>query len=433
MDHDETHSNTPSEPFHTIPIYQPDASSSDSDSNDNNESPVNLDSPVEENRENVLQRSTTITSVLQHRPRIQPPPRSFTEPVPKHERHPSELSAMAESIQTRPINVPKLTLSPSTQYQNYNSDDDFTGLLPLNLLSGDESSSSSYKKSKHELSKENLEKTHRKSSDQSKRDSKSYDNSMRGIKKEMSSVAIDDGGGYRDNELLYQRDSADLLPLTLVAGSGGGGGGSTSGGLSFSSNYAYLSPPFGRIISSEIVDGKDYVNNLVGLVILPCLFLILYLSIVTIWTYIDLKNKGFDSSFTVAYYSPLMLFSIFYGEKKRVDVSKFHEVNYGAKWWRFGTSKVREGIIMSIYCIFIIGFVTSDIISRALNESNLQVSKVFEDFVPFLFMLIIFSSGFFIFIWTVVDPVIDGTLHGSGEGKKRLIGVLPNAFKSKRV
>ncbi|CAJ0911666.1 8952_t:CDS:2 [Entrophospora sp. SA101] len=314
MDHDETHSNTPSEPFHTIPIYQPDASSSDSDSNDNNESPVNLDSPVEENRENVLQRSTTITSVLQHRPRIQPPPRSFTEPVPKHERHPSD---------------------------------------------GDESSSSSYKKSKHELSKENLEKTHRKSSDQSKRDSKSYDNSMRGIKKEMSSVAIDDGGGYRDNELLYQRDSADLLPLTL--------------------------------------------------------------------------NKGFDSSFTVAYYSPLMLFSIFYGEKKRVDVSKFHEVNYGAKWWRFGTSKVREGIIMSIYCIFVIGFVTSDIISRALNESNLQVSKVFEDFVPFLFMLIIFSSGFFIFIWTVVDPVIDGTLHGSGEGKKRLIGVLPNAFKSKRV
>nr|CAG8547159.1 9433_t:CDS:2 [Entrophospora candida] len=424
MDHDETHSNTPSEPFHTIPIYQPDASSSDSDSNDNNESPVNLDSPVEENRENVLQRSTTITSVLQHRPRIQPPPRSFTEPVPKHERHPSELSAMAESIQTRPINVPN----------------------------GDESSSSSYKKSKHELSKENLEKTHRKSSDQSKRDSKSYDNSMRGIKKEMSSVAIDDGGGYRDNELLYQRDSADLLPLTLVAGSGGGGGGSTSGGLSFSSNYAYLSPPFGRIISrSQIlarvaifsqlilfniiyaIDGKDYVNNLVGLVILPCLFLILYLSIVTIWTYIDLKNKGFDSSFTVAYYSPLMLFSIFYGEKKRVDVSKFHEVNYGAKWWRFGTSKVREGIIMSIYCIFIIGFVTSDIISRALNESNLQVSKVFEDFVPFLFMLIIFSSGFFIFIWTVVDPVIDGTLHGSGEGKKRLIGVLPNAFKSKRV
>ncbi|CAJ0835622.1 9418_t:CDS:2 [Entrophospora sp. SA101] len=308
MDHDETHSNTPSEPFHTIPIYQPDASSSDSDSNDNNESPVNLDSPVEENRENVLQRSTTITSVLQHRPRIQPPPRSFTEPVPKHERHPSELSVMAESIQTRP---------------------------------------------------KNLEKTHRKSSDQSKRDSKSYDNSMRGIKKEMSSVAIDDGGGYRDNELLYQRDSADLLPLTL--------------------------------------------------------------------------NKGFDSSFTVAYYSPLMLFSIFYGEKKRVDVSKFHEVNYGAKWWRFGTSKVREGIIMSIYCIFVIGFVTSDIISRALNESNLQVSKVFEDFVPFLFMLIIFSSGFFIFIWTVVDPVIDGTLHGSGEGKKRLIGVLPNAFKSKRV
>ncbi|CAH1763337.1 11427_t:CDS:2 [Entrophospora sp. SA101] len=353
MDHDETHSNTPSEPFHTIPIYQPDASSSDSDSNDNNESPVNLDSPVEENRENVLQRSTTITSVLQHRPRIQPPPRSFTEPVPKHERHPSD---------------------------------------------GDESSSSSYKKSKHELSKENLEKTHRKSSDQSKRDSKSYDNSMRGIKKEMSSVAIDDGGG-----------------------------------LSFSSNYAYLSPPFGRIISSEIVDGKNYVSNLVGLVILPCLFLILYLSIVTIWTYIDLKNKGFDSSFTVAYYSPLMLFSIFYGEKKRVDVSKFHEVNYGAKWWRFGTSKVREGIIMSIYCIFVIGFVTSDIISRALNESNLQVSKVFEDFVPFLFMLIIFSSGFFIFIWTVVDPVIDGTLHGSGEGKKRLIGVLPNAFKSKRV
>src|SRR6266511_6088809 len=101
MDHDDIHRNTPSEPFHTIPIYQPDTtSSSESDDNDD---PTNLDSPAVENvLESSTNTTTTTTSILHHRPRIQPPVRSFTEPVQRHERQPSELSAVAESIQTRP-------------------------------------------------------------------------------------------------------------------------------------------------------------------------------------------------------------------------------------------------------------------------------------------------------------------------------------------
>jgi len=128
-----------------------------------------------------------------------------------------------------------------------------------------------------------------------------------------------------------------------------------------------------------------------------------------------------------------MIFSIFFVEKKRVDVSKFHEVNYGAKWWRFGTTRVRESLIMTFYCLFVIGFVTSDILGRAFNQRNAEVSKVFEDFVPFLFLLVVFSLGFIVSIWAVIEAVVGGSMHGSGEGKKRLVGVLPNAFKTKRL
>lgn len=264
-----------------------------------------------------------------------------------------------------------------------------------------------------------------------------------------------DTGGYRRSKeadhVFHHRESSDLLPLTLVSGG-------TSSGLSYSANYAYLSPPFGRVINrsqimarvawfslfvifnivyaeyklnSTTTDGKTSMSNLIGLVIIPLIFFTAYILLITVWTYVDLKNKGFDSSFTVLYYSPLMIFSIFFEEKKRVDASKFHEVNYGAKWWRIGTTKVREGLVMSFYCLFIIGFVTSDILGRAFNQRNAEVSKVFEDVVPFLFMLVVFSLGFIVSIWAVVEAIVAGSMYGSGEGKKRLVGILPNAFKKK--
>jgi hypothetical protein len=275
----------------------------------------------------------------------------------------------------------------------------------------------------------------------------------RGIPKEMTTqaAAASDTGGYRRSKDVYHhhRESSDLLPLTLVPG--------TSGGLSYSANYAYLSPPFGRVINrsqimarvtwfSQLVifnivyagyklgsttDGKIFTFNLIGLVIIPLIFLVAYILLVTVWTYIDLKNKGFDTTFTVLYYSPLMIFSIFFEEKKRVDASKFHEVNYGAKWWKIGTTKVREGLIMSFYCLFIIGFITSDILGRAFNQRNAEVSKVFEGVVPFLFMIFVFSLGFIVSIWGVVEAIVAGSMRGSGEGKKMLVGVLPNAFKTK--
>jgi hypothetical protein len=288
---------------------------------------------------------------------------------------------------------------------------------------------------------------------------KSYEPTSRGIPKEMTKAASaehpSDTGGYRRSReaehMYHHRESSDLLPLTLVSGG-------TSSGLSYSTNYAYLSPPFGRVINrSQIMarvvwfsqfvifniiyavykinlskmNGNNPVFNLIGLVVIPSIFLVAYILFVTVWTYIDLKNKGFDTSFTVLYYSPLMIFSIFFGEKKRVDASKFHEVNYGAKWWRFGTTRVREGLIMSFYCSFVIGFVTFDILGRAFNQRNAEVSKVFEDFVPFLFMLVVFSLGFIVSIWAVVEAIVAGSMHGSGEGKKTLVGVLPNAFKTK--
>ena len=77
------------------------------------------------------------------------------------------------------------------------------------------------------------------------------------------------------------------------------------------------------------------------------------------------------------------------------------------------------------------GFVTSDILGRAFNQRNAEVSKVFEDFIPFLFMQVVFALGFISSIWAVVEAIVAGGMHGSGEGKKTLVGVLPNAFKTK--
>lgn len=246
--------------------------------------------------------------------------------------------------------------------------------------------------------------------------------------------------------MYHHRESSDLLPLTLVPDRGSG--------ITYSNNYAYLSPPFGRVLSrrqimarvswfSQLVifnivyavyklsEGENSTNT-IGLVILPAMFFVLYVIFVTGLTYIDLKKKGYYSAFTVIYYSPLMFLSLFFEENKRVDASRFHEVNYGAKWWRIGTSSFREGVIMTLYCLSVIAFVLSDLVSRAVNQSNAQVSEVFSDFVPFFFMLVVFTFGFITSIWAVVEAIVAGTMHGSGEGRKKLVGVLPNAFKAKR-
>ncbi|CAG8716878.1 9305_t:CDS:1, partial [Ambispora leptoticha] len=253
---------------------------------------------------------------------------------------------------------------------------------------------------------------------------------------------------YRES---HYRDSSDLLPLTLVSGG-------TGGGLAFNSNYAYLSPPFGRVIprnqimsrvmwfstlvlfnliyagyklihhndTSTTKDDKSYSIDFIFLIIIPLAFFLLYIFFVTVWTYLDLRNKDFEPTFTVLYYSPLMLFSLFFKEKKRVDVSEFHEVNFGAKWWRFGTSRVREGIVMTLYSLLLMSFVMSDLVGDAFDQPNGEVSQVFKDFVPAAFMLVVFFLGFVLSIWGIVEALVgESGVHGSGEGRKRLVGVLP--------
>ncbi|RIA95591.1 hypothetical protein C1645_733972 [Glomus cerebriforme] len=456
-----------SESLQTVPIYNLDASSSDSDSDDPERRGGPPVGPPIDTSALTPATSGSQVSTLSQRQRVQVPQRSYTTPLPKHERQLSELSAVAESVQTRPsvdeenffedeedstseeepfqsdIRLSSQTETPITAPQmvehtvvDISSRTDNRGLRPLSLLS------------------ENVEKG------LSSQGKASYDPKSRGIPKEMMTQVAEaerssDTGGYRrlkePEHMYHHRESSDLLPLTLVSEG-------TTSGLSYSANYAYLSPPFGRVINrsqimarvawfsqliifnivyaeyklnSTTIDGKTSMSNLIGLVIIPLTFLVAYILLITVWTYIDLKNKGFDTTFTTLYYSPLMIFSIFFEEKKRVDASKFHEVNYGAKWWKFGTTRVREGLIMSFYCLFVIGFVTSDILGRAFNQRNAEVSKVFEDVVPFLFMLIVFSFGFIVSIWAVVEAIVAGSMHGSGEGNKRLVGVIPNAFKTK--
>ncbi|GBC09966.1 hypothetical protein RclHR1_09230013 [Rhizophagus clarus] len=463
-DDNSVQNSAPSESLQTVPIYNLDASSSDSDSDDPR---LRGGPPVGPPIEITPATSGSQASIMSQRQRVQVPQRSYTTPLPRqHERQLSELSAVAESVQTRPSvdeenffeddssseeepfqpqdsrlsgqTETPITVSQMTEHSvvDISPRMDNRGLRPLSLLD------------------ENVEK----GSSSLMKEKASYDPKSRGIPRETQAAAAaaehsSDTGGYRrskEADLFHHRESSDLLPLTLVSGG-------TSSGLSYSTNYAYLSPPFGRVINrsqimarvawfSQIVifnivyavyklnsttDAKIFMSNLIGLVIIPFIFFVAYISLITVWTYIELKNKGFDSSFTVLYYSPLMIFSIFFEEKKRVDASKFHEVNYGAKWWRFGTTKVREGFIMSLYCLSVIGFVVSDILGRAFNQRNTEVSKVFEDVVPFLFMLVVFSLGFIVSIWAVVEAIVTGSMHGSGEGRKILVGVLPNAFKRK--
>ncbi|CAG8449852.1 7338_t:CDS:2 [Acaulospora colombiana] len=460
-------SEAPSESLHTVPIYQLDASSSDSETDD----PARI--------------ASTVGPMLQpgqpYRVPVIPPQRSYTAPLPRHERQPSELSMAAESIQTRPsvdedlfaeestseeeetqttrIDIPSgpvLVASPTPPYETRSTRDvpeipERVGLSPTRLS-----------EPRHELTRENVEKGIHQKSPEQLQVPKGYV-PKEGVKTPEKQSFRDrerEQRRSRDESYHHHRESSDLLPLTLVSGGGGGG-------LSFSTHYAFLSPPFGLVLSriqilarvtwfSQLVifnivyacyklsegsstsngttttDGKNYASNLIGLVILPILFFILYVIFVTGWTYTDLRSKGFDPTFTVIYFSPLMFFALFFEEKKRVDASKFHEVNYGAKWWRIGTSSVRESIIMTIYCLFVVAFVISDLVGRALNQPNAQVSKVFDDFVPFLFILVVFILGFITSIWVVVEALVDGTMYGIGEGRKRLVGVAPNAFKAKR-
>ncbi|CAG8479028.1 11771_t:CDS:2 [Diversispora eburnea] len=461
-------SKTPSESLQTVPIYQLDASSSDSESDE----PSRSSAPVGA----TLQPPSGVPtqSILSHRSPVVPPQRSYTTPIPRHERQTSEISMVAESVQTRPSmdddylfdeestseeeqsprqarltvptgppNVPVLIESPTPQYETRSSTDvpemptivESRGLIPLSLLS------EPIRPSRHDPSHENNEKsTHRQSLEQPQ---KGYEHT-RGISKEGGPPP--ERRSREENIYHHHRESSDLLPLTLVDRGGGG--------LTFSNNYAYLSPPFGRVLTRKQIMARiswfsqlaifnivyafyklsedKTTTNLIGLVILPAIFFILYIIFVTGLTYIDLKKKGYDSAFTIIYYSPLMLFSLFFDEKKRVDASKFHEVNYGAKWWRIGTSNFREGVIMTLYCSSIIAFVISDLVSRAVNQSNAQVSEVFNDFVPFFFMLVVFAFGFITSIWAVVEAIVAGTMHGSGEGRKKLVGVLPNAFIIRR-
>ncbi|CAG8572027.1 8351_t:CDS:2 [Acaulospora morrowiae] len=458
-------SQAPSESLQTVPIYQLDASSSDSDS----------DAP-----RRIETTAGPIPQLVQsHRLPVMPPQRSYTNPLPHHERQPSELSMAAESVQTRPsvdedlfaedstseeeetpttrIDIPSgpvLVASPTPTYETRSTRD--VPETPARV-EGRSLSPSMLNEPRHDLTRENVEKgIHRKSPEQLQVP-KGYvpKENVKTPEKQSFREREREQRRSRDETYHHHRESSDLLPLTLVSDRGGSG-------LSYSTHYAFLSPPFGRVLtrtqimarvtwfsqlvifnivyacyklsggSSSTADGKNYTSNLIGLVILPMIFFILYIVFVTGWTYRDLKKKGFDPSFTVIYYSPLMFFALFFDEKKRVDVSKFHEVNYGAKWWRIGTSGVRESIIMTVYCLFVVAFVISDLVGRALNQPNAQVSKVFDDFVPFLFMLVVFTLGFITSIWVVVEALVTGSMHGSGEGRKNMVGVAPNAFKTKR-
>ncbi|CAG8743190.1 8378_t:CDS:2 [Cetraspora pellucida] len=483
----------PGESFHTVPIYQFDASS-DSDSDDPGRivppvGPVLETPPTQPIQPSQPTQSTQ--SILSHRIPVQPPQRSYTAPLIQHERQPSEVSMVAESIQTRPSMddddlfeedstseeeeviptglstrspgapvLPTMSASPTPAYESRGIADvpdipgrvDTRGIMPSSLTSVPISS-------ERRLHRSSLEQTQ---SPQVTQPHTAFDSAARGTQKEISEKerrhSRDDSRTYHH----HHRESSDLLPLTLVTDRG-------SSGLSFTTNFAYLPSPFGRVITrsqimarvawfsqlaifnivyagyklggkstntttsdTNVSDGKNYAANLIGLVIFPIIFFILYIVLVTIWTYLDLRRKGFDTSFTVIYYSPLMLFSIFFDETRRVDVSKFHEVNYGAKWWRFGTTRVREGIIMTLYCLFVLAFVLSDVIGRAMNQPNAEVSEVFGDFVPFFFMLVVYFLGVIVFIWVVVDAVVAGTMHGSGEGRKRLVGALSGAFRIRR-
>ncbi|KAG9305257.1 hypothetical protein G9A89_001519 [Geosiphon pyriformis] len=486
------------ESFHTIPIYNFDASSdSDSESSERfRGGPINenifaatpsLATPIITSIPSHISENSSNLIVMSHGQLPAPvrPIRSSTMPPPlEHQRRSSDLSLLEESVQTRQSIDEELLFeedgeseeevydpppthlitNPHTHYDtNPNLSEvpqrmDGHGLRPLNLLGGGGGGGTG----NISTSTNNLEKGLMQAGPNSN-DSTPHGSFEQSTKREV------DLHGPRRSKDTEHRASSDLLPLTLVSS----GPGTAAGGLTFSSNYAYLSPPYGPVISRNQImsrvswfstlvlfnliyagyklihhsstsnftkdnklnnvvdDGKSSLLNSIFLVIIPLGFLLLYIFFVTVWTYVDIRNKDYDSTFTVLYYSPLMLFSLFFKEKKRVDVSEFHEVNYGAKWWRLGTSRVREGLVMTFYSLLLMGFVISDLVGSAFDQPNGEVSQVFKDFVPVAFMLVVFFLGFVLSIWGVVEALVGGGVHGSGEGRKRLVGVLPSAFKRK--
>src|SRR5688500_8590534 len=88
----------------TVPIYNLDASSSDSDSDDpGRRGGPPVGPPVDTSTLSTLTpTNVTQTSIMSQRQRIPVPQRSYSTPLQRHERQPSELSAAAESVQTRP-------------------------------------------------------------------------------------------------------------------------------------------------------------------------------------------------------------------------------------------------------------------------------------------------------------------------------------------
>jgi hypothetical protein len=175
IDDNSAQSSAPSESLQTVPIYNLDASSSDSDSDDPQRSGPPVGPPVDSSTITSI-TSGSQTSIMSQRQRVQVPQRSYTTPIPRHERQLSELSAVAESVQTRPsvdeenffeeeedstseeepfqpvprlsgqtetpITEPQLVASPSIQYESrtvidvpdISSGTDNRGLRPLNLL-----------------------------------------------------------------------------------------------------------------------------------------------------------------------------------------------------------------------------------------------------------------------------------------------------------
>ncbi|CAG8711769.1 7655_t:CDS:2, partial [Racocetra persica] len=340
----------PGESFHTVPIYQFDASS-DSDSDD----PGRIVPPVGPPSE-----VSMVAESIQTRPSMDDDD-LFEDSTSEEEQYPEVSTGLSTRSPGAPV-LPTMSASPTPAYESRGITDvpdipgrvDTRGIMPSSLTSAPISS-------ERRLHRSSLEQTQ---SPQVTQPHPAFDSAARGTQKEISEKERRDSRTYH-----HHRESSDLLPLTLVSDRG-------SSGLSFTTNFAYLPSPFGRVITrsqimarvawfsqlaifnivyagyklggqstntstsdTNINDGKNYAANLIGLVIFPIIFFILYIVFVTIWTYLDLRRKGFDTSFTVLYYSPLMLFSIFFDETRRVDVSKFHEVNYGAKWWRFGTTR----------------------------------------------------------------------------------------------
>jgi hypothetical protein len=96
-DDNSAQNSAPSESLQTVPIYNLDASSSDSDSDD----PRRRGGPPVGPPIDIT--PATSGSQASQRQRAQVPQRSYTTPLPRqHERQLSELSAVAESVQTRP-------------------------------------------------------------------------------------------------------------------------------------------------------------------------------------------------------------------------------------------------------------------------------------------------------------------------------------------